>query len=127
MRNDYAKFTDAGGNVALVTMGNVDQAAAFRERFKLPFVCLADRDQAAYKAFDLQRGSVNQFAGPGVWLPGLKSFLRKGAGKPIGDVRQMPGSFVVDSAGVIQFAHRPDNSSQHPPHDEILAVLRSLL
>ena len=101
-------------------------AADFRERHKLPFHCLADADQAAYHAFELSRGGLSQIAGPKVWLAGLKSMLKAGIGKPVGDVRQMPGSFVIDSGGVIRFAHHPHHSSEYPSHDEMIRQIQSL-
>ena len=48
------------------------------------------------------------------------------AGASVGDVRQLPGTFVIDRAGLVRFAHRPANQADRPSHDQIVAVLKSL-
>ena len=123
VRNDHLRFQHAGGEVALVTMGNVEQTEAFRNRYDLPFLCLADPERVSYRAYAVPRGRIGQIAGPVVWGSGFKSFLHKGAGIPIGDVRQMPAAFVIDSSGRIRYLHYATNAAQHPPHVEINEVL----
>ena len=93
-------------------MGNAQQTAAFRKRHKLPFVCLADPGREAYQAF-------GQIAGPRVWAGGIKALLRCG-GLPSGDVRQMPGAFVIDRSGIVQFTHYPSTSADYPPHEAMI-------
>ena len=126
VNNDYATFQNSGGEVALVTMGNVDQTAAFRHRFALPFICFADPGQRGHQAFEVPIGRLGQFAGPAVWIPGLKSLLHKGAGKPIGDVRRMPAAFVIDTSGTIRYVHYAANAAQYPSHQEIITILKDL-
>lgn len=123
VRDDYARFVDAGGDVAVVTMGSPEQTAAFRERNQLPFVCLADPDRKAYTAFHVPRGTTAQVLGPGVWGGGLKAVLRAGVGKPIGDVMQLHASFVVDTEGIVRYAHLPKNSADRPTNDELITAL----
>lgn len=104
----------------MVSMGNAKQTAAFRQRHKLPFVCLADPGREAYQAFGLGRGTIGQIAGPRVWASGIKALLRGGGGLPSGDVRQMPGAFVIDRTGIVQFTHYPINSADYPPHEAMI-------
>lgn len=120
---DLPRFQAAGGGAAAVTMGSPEQASAFRQRLALPFPVLADPDRQAYRAFRLDLGSVAQIAGPRVWLRGIKAVFRGGAGKPVGDVRQMPGAFVVDGEGAIRFAHYAKHSADYPSHEQIVQAL----
>lgn len=126
VRNDYARFQEAQGDVVVITMGTVDQTAAFRERNRLPFACLADPQRIAYKAFGIPRASVWQVAGPAMWAGGLKAMLRAGIGKPVGDVFQLHGTFIVDSGGVIRFLHVPKYSTDQPSNDILLDELQTL-
>ena len=123
VRRDYASFRAAGGDVALITMGTPQQANTFRQRLRLPFPVLADPDRAAYRAFGLDSGSLWQIAGPRVWLKGVKALFRGGASQPVGDVRQMPGAFVIDREGVIRFAHYARHSADYPQHAAMLAAV----
>ena len=123
VRRDYPRFVEAGGGIAIVTMGSPEQASGFRQRLALPFPVLADPDRQAYRAFHLGRGGVLQIAGPRVWLPGIKALFRGGAGKPIGDVRQMPGAFVIDRQGLVRFSHYARHSADYPSHEEMIAAV----
>lgn len=126
MREGYDQFLQAGGDVAIVTMGTVEQTAAFRARNQLPFTCLADPERVAYKAFGVPIGTVGQIAGPTVWSGGLKAILRAGIGKPVGDVLQLHASFVIDREGIIRFVHLPRHSADRPTNGELIAPLQLL-
>ncbi|MBC8356917.1 MAG: redoxin domain-containing protein [Planctomycetes bacterium] len=126
VRNDYDRFLDAKGDVAVITMGSVEQTAAFRDRNQLPFICLADPNRVAYQAFGVPRASVLQVAGPAVWAGGLKATLRAGIGKPVGDVLQLHGSFIVDGKGIVGYIHMPQHSADQPTNDELIEQLRIL-
>lgn len=126
VRDEYERFIEAGGQVAVVTMGQPDQARKFREYYKLPFVLLSDPDQAAYRAFHVPRGGILSVAGPGMWAAGAQSFFKHGVGAIVGDPYQLPGSFVIDRAGKIAFAHRGKSSADVPTNDELVAALEGL-
>ena len=126
VRNDYQRFQDAGGDVAVITMGSVEQTAAFRDRNRLPFICLADPERIAYRAYGVPHGTVLQVAGPAVWAGGLKATVRAGIAKPVGDVLQLHGSFIVDKQGVIRYIHWPKHSADQPTNGELIGQLRNL-
>jgi peroxiredoxin len=127
VRDDYQRFLDADGDVAVVTMGSAEQTAAFRERNRLPFVCLADPQRIAYEAYGVPRASVLQVAGPSVWAGGLKATLRAGVGKPVGDVLQLHGSFIVDREGVLRYIHLPKHTADKPTNEELIRQLKKLV
>jgi len=126
VRDEYERFTAAGGQVAVVTMGQPEQARQFREHYKLPFVLLSDPQQEAYRAFQVPRGGILSVAGPAMWAAGAQSFWRHGAGQISGDPYQLPGSFIIDRDGKIAFAHRGKTSADVPTNDELVAVLERL-
>jgi hypothetical protein len=92
----------------------------------LPFVCLADPEKIAYRAFGLRQGTLGQVAGPRMWLGGLRAVVRGGIGTPQGDPWQMPGTFVVDRVGIIRFAHYGATSVDRPNNDELVRVLEGI-
>lgn len=47
-------------------------------------------------------------------------------GVPEGDVRQLPGVFVINTDGQVEFSHYAENPSDHPDPDGILEILHSL-
>lgn len=126
MRDDHERFLQAGGQVAAVGMGTVEQTAEFRRSLRLPFTCLADPEKNAYRAYGLGQAKLGQIAGPRMWRLGLRAIFRGGIGRPTGDVWQMPGTFIIDSRGIIRFAHYPATSVDRPANDELIDVLRSI-
>ncbi|MCA9122513.1 MAG: redoxin domain-containing protein [Planctomycetaceae bacterium] len=126
VRDNYRRFLDAGGDVAVITMGSVEQTSEFRERNRLPFVCLADPKRIAYQAYGVPRGTTLQVAGPAVWAGGLRATLRAGVGKPVGDVLQLHGSFIVDVHGIIRVTYIPKHSADQPTNDELIAQLQNI-
>jgi peroxiredoxin len=126
VRDEYERFTKAGGHVAAVTMGKPEQSKKFREYYQLPFVLLSDPQQAAYRAYHVPRGGLLSVAGPSMWAAGAQSFLKRGVGPIIGDPYQLPGSFVIDRAGKVAYAHYGRTSADVPGNQELIAVLEGL-
>jgi peroxiredoxin len=126
VRDEYERFTEAGGQVAVVTMGTPEQAHQFREYYRLPFPLLADPDRAAYQAFHVQRGGILSIAGPSTWAAGARSLLKHGVGQIIGDPYQLPGSFIIDRDGTIRDAHYSRDSADVPTNDELIERLKNL-
>ncbi|MDP7205552.1 MAG: hypothetical protein QGH11_08290 [Pirellulaceae bacterium] len=123
LRGAAGDYLQAGIHLVMVMMGEVEQVAAIKKKFHIPFLCLADPDQFAYQEFEIVRGSLSAIAGPRVWLPGQKAPVRGGMGKPGDDVFQLHGSFAIDQTGIVQLAHHPQNSADHVTFDHIVAAL----
>ena len=47
-------------------------------------------------------------------------------GVPEGDVRQLPGVFVINTDGQVEFSHYAENPADHSDPDAILEILHSL-
>jgi peroxiredoxin len=127
LRDASGEFEAAGGTVAIVTMGTVEQTRLFREQQRLAYSCLADPNQDLYRAFDVPRGNWLQVAGPAVWGPGLKAVIRSGLGKAQGDLQQLNAEFVIDTDGRIQWAHLPRTSSEQSEMGPLLECIRSIV
>jgi peroxiredoxin len=110
-----------------VTQGSSAQAEALCDRFGAPFPCLADPRRAGYEAFGLKRGSWWEVVGPAALIRGREA-TRRGhhIEKTIGDVMQMPGTFIIDRKGIVRYARYARHSGDHPSTDELLDALRSL-
>lgn len=68
-----------------------------------------DDDQSLYRAFGLKRGTLWQLAGPRVWWRSIRAafFEGHGVGRPQGDIKQLPGLFLLDRCEVVRsFRHR---------------------
>lgn len=125
LRDERERFEAAGAAVAVIGLGRPEHAEAFCERHRAPFACLTSPDRSAHVAFGLRRGTLNDVAGPAIWVPWLRNELTgKRQGRfGQGDVAQLPGTFVVGMDGVVRYAHRARRSSDLASNEEVLAAL----
>ncbi|QDU98422.1 peroxiredoxin-like family protein [Lignipirellula cremea] len=124
LRRDYADIQKVGG-AAIVTMGTVEQTAAFKANRSLPFPCFSDPDQAAYRAFAVPRGTVVQVAGPAMWGGAIRALCRSGLGKPAGDLRQLQAAFVIAQGGRLELVRYSQHSADVASTQELVAALQS--
>ncbi len=124
MRARKVDFEKAGARVVLVGMGTPAECSAFLKKFAIPFPMIADPQQALYRQFHLKRMSPLGVLSPAVAIKGLAAMARgSGIGKPVGDVLQLPGVFIIDSGGRIVFSHQPAGPADHADPDTILKAL----
>ena len=100
MRADYPRFTAAGAEVLAIAPHPVADVARYAAHAGLPFPLLADPRRAVYRRYDVGRG---------IWSFG-----------------QRPGLYVIDRAGVVQYAVLGAQMWELPANDDVLAVLSSL-
>ncbi|MEX2458321.1 MAG: peroxiredoxin-like family protein [Actinomycetota bacterium] len=129
MRDEEDRFTPLA-NVVLVGQGQSDHARDFCEarRAADAFHCTVAPGNEAYRHFGLTRGSWMQVAGPKVWAPGARTFFAPEVhqGRTKGDPMQLAGTFVIDSSGVIRYAHRNRTSADNPSNEDVLAALEAV-
>jgi peroxiredoxin len=113
--------------VALVTMGSPTEAAKFCQARRLPFRCLSDPARAVYRAYGLRRGTRGEVGG----LQTAPAYLRATTrghlpGRPVGDVYQLGGVFVIDIDGTVRYAHYPRHAGDHPPSGAVSRAIEPL-
>ncbi len=127
LRESAHNIEAAGGRVVAVMQGTAAQAAALCSGYRVPFPCLADPDLDTYKTFGLKRGSTSEVLGPANWSAALGA-IRQGhfGGRAIGDVMQLPGTFIVDRGGIVRYAKYATSASDHPSTADLIAALRAI-
>ena len=127
MRRKKKAFDQLGASVVLVGLGDVEATAAFKKRFKVPFTMIADPEKRLFGAFRLKQATVGSLFSAKMIVKGVNAMARGHVmGKPQGDVRQLPGVFIIDTASGIRFSHHALAPADHPQPEELLAVLRDL-
>ncbi len=114
----------AGGDVVCVFQYRAGPSRNFCRQRKVELECLGDPERDAYQAVGLERGGVRELYTPRVGIGALRA-ARHGAfvGKPEGDTRQMPGTFVVGTDGRVRFAHYNRDQSDNPPIERVLEAV----
>ncbi len=121
----------AGADVVCVFMYRAKPTRNFCRQRGVELECLGDPERELYKAVGLGRGGIRELYSPKVGIRALDA-ARKGAlmgspisGKPEGDTKQMPGTFVVGRDGRVAYAHYNKDQSDNPKMEEVLEALRS--
>jgi len=128
LRRNKEAFDRLGARVVLVGLGDVKETAVFKKRFKVPFTMIADQTKRLFKAFRLKRATTGSLLSAKMVFRGLKSMAGgHGMGLPRGgDVRQLPGVFIIDTTGRIRFSHHAATPADHPPPEALLDALRGI-
>ncbi|UCD77830.1 MAG: redoxin domain-containing protein [Desulfobacterales bacterium] len=124
MRRNKKSFDKAGAQVVLVGMGTPSESTEFAVKFDVPFPMVTDPEKKLYRQFGLKQMSTLGFFSPSVALKGVATIVGgHGIGRPQGDVRQLPGVFIINTTGQIVFSHFSSNPADHPDAKTIIAAL----
>lgn len=129
LRDERERFEEAGARIVLIGQGRPSDGVVFTERLRHPFDCLVDPNRSAYRAYGLARATPAQVFGPPVALPFLRANLNRETlqrGLHGGSFFQMPGTFVIDTEGVVRMAHRNRHVADTPPNERILEIVARL-
>lgn len=101
--------------------GSSREGRAFLRHYWPDARAVADAELDFYRAFGVDRGSLNQMLGPRVWAAKRRAH-RKGHrnGEADGDIWRMPGLFVVAGERVL-WRHAFRHAADHPVFSEIPA------
>ncbi len=85
---------------------------------------ISDPDGQLYSQFELGKTTWWNLAGPHTWWPGFKATILQlnGVGKPVGDIKQLTGSFVIHRGRIVK-AFRQKLSYQSPDYNQMVCEL----
>ena len=85
--------------------------------------CLVDGQKTAYAQYGLRQGTFSQLFSPAVIAAGARATMRGNTqGQATGDPKMLPGTFIVDQRGIVQYAYYSKHAGDHPEVEELLAV-----
>jgi len=124
LRRNKKSFEKAGAQVVLVGMGTPSESAEFAAKYNIPFAIVADPEKKLYRKFGLKQMSTLGFLSPSLALKGVAAIAGgHGIGMPQGNVRQLAGVFIINTAGEMVFSHLSSNPADHPDAATLLAAL----
>jgi peroxiredoxin len=100
LRQDYAKFEEAGTLIVVVGPEDAEAFATYWQKNDLPFVGIPDPKHGVLKLYGQE----------------IKLFK----------FGRMPAQVLVDKAGVARFVHYGHDMSDIPPNRELLDLIASL-
>ena len=107
--------------------GSPDASRQFFARYWPEARAVSDEDRSFYTAFSLKLWGLGPFVHRGVWWRSAR-ILMKGyfTGRPHGDVRQMPGMYLVRD-GRILWQHESRHIADRPDYRLLARYLRTAL
>lgn len=107
-------------------MGEPKHARHFCGKLAPRLQCLTDSGTAAYAAYGLRQAGRGELAS----LELAKAAVRATAagflpGQPTGDVKMLPGTFIVDRTGIVRYAYYSAHAGDHPPIADLLRALEA--
>jgi peroxiredoxin len=100
LRDRYGEFQAKNAEVIAVAVDSVEHAGRYFERNEIPFPCLADPDRKVFRQYDVKSAMVS--------------------------LGQRPGQFIIDSKGIVRYAHLGFQQWEIPPVDDTLRELDAL-
>ena len=126
LRREHPRVEEAGARTVAVFQGPPANVGGFCRDRLVPFDCLADPDRSAYTAFGLATAGVTTWLSPRTVVKGAALFRRgltTGLPHTGQDVRQMPGTFVIERGGRVRLSHYNRDPSDNPSIDVLLGAL----
>lgn len=110
--------------IVAIGLGQTKHAERYCGKLAPSLTCLSNEEPDLNRAYGLTRASLLQLLGPAGLANGARA-MAKGfrQGKSTGDELMLPGTFVIDKGGVVQYAYYSANAGDHP---DITAVLRQV-
>lgn len=129
VRNAYASIQERGGAVVAISANDPDLTTRYAATYNLPFPVLSDPRREAYQAFGVIEGSHWETVGPHVLLQQAKLALEgimPSLPGSIAESKQLGGTYIVDTDGIVQFAHLARPSYNYPEGSVYLDIFEQI-
>ncbi|MBI4041359.1 MAG: AhpC/TSA family protein [Deltaproteobacteria bacterium] len=109
--------------IRVFSFADVNSLKQHQAHFQWPFPLYANPDRSLYRAFKLKKGSFTQIFHPKAVI---KQFFYTLKGqklkKPIQDIYQLGGDFLINAKGEVVFEHRSQHPEDRPSWQRLLKI-----
>lgn len=119
----------AGLQLIALGLGKPEHAERYCGTLAPSHACFADTTNDAYYAWGLRQGTLTEGLANSInILRASAKAARKGhvQGKSTGDIHMMPGTFIVDTNGIVQYAYYSKYAGDDPEITDLVAMVHSL-
>lgn len=90
-------------------------------------LCLTHKNTKFHRQYGLEQATVGQMLSPKMYTSAVRAIVRGNMqGESTGNTRMMPGTFIVDKMGIIQYAYYSQHMGDHPNIDTLIRVGESI-
>ncbi|MCB0164939.1 MAG: redoxin domain-containing protein [Anaerolineae bacterium] len=127
MRSRYDAIKALNAEVVVVSFGAEMWIKGWQEQTQAPFPLLLDQTRQAYQAYGLDRSVLRSWGLKNLGYYAKALFQGKQLLDSHGeDTNQLGGDFIIDSEGIIRYAHPSRDPTDRPDVEELLAVLKGV-
>ena len=108
-------------------MGEPKHAERYCGQLAPSITCLTNETTMPYETYGLQQGKLGELMSPAVVVASVRALARGSSqGKTIGDAKMLPGTFIVDKRGIIQYAYYSKHAGDHPKIADLIVAANRL-
>ena len=108
-------------------MGQPKHAERYCGKLAPGITCLTDETTLPYQTYGLQQGKLTELMSPAVVTASVRALTRgSSVGKTIGDAKMLPGTFIIDKHGIIQYTYYSKHAGDHPGIADLITVADTL-
>jgi alkyl hydroperoxide reductase subunit AhpC len=86
-------------------------------------LCLTHKNTKIHRQYGLTEATIGQAFSPKLYTSAVRAMVRGNMqGESTGNTRMMPGTFIVDRDGVIQYTYYSQHMGDHPNINELIRV-----
>jgi peroxiredoxin len=120
------RIATAGLKLVAVAMGEPKHARRYCGKLTADITCLSNKMGEVYRAYGIGKAGWTDALNPDL----IKASIRAAAaghvqGQATGDVAMLGATFIVDTEGIIRYAHYNSHAGDHPDLDRLLASIQS--
>lgn len=110
-----------------VAMGQPKHAERYCGKLAPSITCLTDETTRPYETYGLQQGKLTELISPAVVAASVRALSRGSSqGETIGDAKMLPGTFIIDRQGVVQYTYYSKHAGDHPRMEDLIAAANKL-
>ena len=125
MEQHHEKLSQAGLAVVAVGIGKPAHARRYCGRLAPSIACLCDTTLAAYRTYGFGHSRIDSADTLQILAGGVRAALSgQVQGMATGNTRMMGGTFLIDSAGLVRWAHYDRFPGDHADLDQVVELVQ---
>jgi len=124
-----AEIEAVGLRIVNIGLGRPEHAERYCGKLAPNLTCFAATDNEPYYAYGLRQSTTGELLKTGIGLlRATATAMRAGhsQSKSTGDVAMMPGTFIVDEAGVLRYCYYSQYAGDDPSIEQLIEFARQM-
>jgi len=127
LRSKLPQLEQTGCQLVLVGMGKPEESELFIKNSGVTWPMICDPGRQLYRNFGLKMATPLELFSPSVAFKAVTAMVQgHSVGLPVGDIRQLPGVFIIDTAGRIVYRYVAKDPADHPDAEIVLTALKTM-